>query len=211
MHNNSKEITGPFMKEYHFLVSTTVGKFNGFIHKTTGDGHLISFGLMDQTENLSDILSIKNEVQDAENNKGKILTEMAIKVFEDLVEQYENLKIKYDVCDELNIGGALAAGHIETQIQGDETFRREVDIGGDTILRSARLEAYTKPLMEKIGIQCSMLILSPELIDNLKTNIDFDYWQVVDKDIAVRDFPAIKKVYYRIWKYKLGRPVRIAS
>ncbi len=55
MHNTPKEISAAFMKEYHFFVSTVVGKYKGFIHKTAGDGHLISFGLMDGSSDLSDI------------------------------------------------------------------------------------------------------------------------------------------------------------
>ncbi len=69
---NPNEVSSAFMKEYHFMVCSTVGKFGGFTHKTAGDSHLISFGLMDESADLSDIPGIENDVIDAECEKHNV-------------------------------------------------------------------------------------------------------------------------------------------
>ena len=199
IHTTPKDVSSNFMKEYHFLVSTTVGKYNGFIHKTTGDGHLISFGLMDESADLSDIQEIRSEVVEAEYRKAKILAENAVRMFDDLIIKYEKLKFRYDISERLTIGAALAAGPIEIQIQGDENYRQEVNIEGDTIARSSRLEAYTKFLVTRVKTPGSMLIISPEVVDDLGSEVHSRTWYLKDDEVPVRDFPDLKKVFYRSW------------
>jgi len=198
---NPKEISSAFMKEYHFMVSSTVGKYGGFTHKTAGDSHLISFGLMDESVDLSDIPGIQNEIIEAEMRKAGHLVERSIKMFEELIEKYEKLIARYDISDNLRIGAALASGLIEIQIQGDENYHQEVNIVGDTIVRSVRLEAYTKFLMNQVAPTCSMLILSPEIIDTFKFSFQLNIrsWIIYNSEQYVRDYPELKNLYYIIW------------
>lgn len=196
-----KEVSSAFMKEYHFMVSSTVGKFGGFTHKTAGDSHLISFGLMDGSADLSDIPELREEVMEAEMRKIKVLVETALHMFEELIDKYLQLKLRYDIADDLRVGAALASGMIEIQIQGDQNYHQEVNIVGDTIVRSVRLEAYTKFLMSHIAPTSCMLIISPEIIEKL----DLDYkhniksWTINNNEQHVRDYPHIRKLYYKIW------------
>lgn len=196
-----KEVSSAFMKEYHFMVSSTVGKFGGFTHKTAGDSHLISFGLMDDSADLSDIPELREEVMDAEMRKVKALVETAIQMFEELIEKYLALKLRYDISDNLRLGAALASGMIEIQIQGDENYHQEVNIVGDTIVRSVRLESYTKFLMNHVAPTSSMLIISPEIMEKLELDYKHNIksWMINNNDQQVRDYPHIRKLYYKIW------------
>lgn len=196
-----KEVSSAFMKEYHFMVSSTVGKFGGFTHKTAGDSHLISFGLMNGSADLSDIPELREEVMEAEIRKVKALVETALQMFEELIDKYLKLKLRYDISDNLRVGAALASGMIEIQIQGDENYHQEVNIVGDTIVRSVRLEAYTKFLMNHIEPTSSMLIISPEIIEKLELDykLNIKSWMIDNNDQQVRDYPHIRKLYYKIW------------
>lgn len=211
MHSAPKEVSSAFMKEYHFLVSTTVGKFNGFIHKTAGDGHLISFGLMDESADLSDIRELRFEVISAEMHKSKILAESVETMFDELIEKYEQLKTKYDVTETLCIGAALASGNIEIKIQGNQDYRLEVNIDGDTIVRGARLEAYTKLMLSQLGPESSLLVYSPEIIENLKCHTLLEEWTIQNSSQSVRDYPLIKRLYYKIWHHKRPHQKKLAS
>jgi class 3 adenylate cyclase len=211
MHNSPRDVSAAFMKEYHFLVSTSVGKYNGFIHKTAGDGHLISFGLMDESADLSDIPELRFEVISAEINKSKILAESVEKMFDELIEKYEQLKAKYDVTENLRIGAALASGNIEIKIQGNQNYRLEVNIDGDTIVRGARLEAYTKLMLQQFSPESSLLVYSPEIIENLKCQTALEEWNIQNPSQSVRDYPSIKRLYYKVWRHKAVKPKRIAS
>lgn len=211
LHNNSRDLTSAFMKEYHFLVSTSVGNFNGFLHKTAGDSHLISFGLMDESPSLNDIPELRFELVRADTNKAKVFVEKAIQMFHELIEKYEQLKVKYDIADDLRIGAALAAGTMEIQIQGNKNYRQEVNIDGETIVRCSRLESYTKLLMSVVAPDSSMLILSPEIIENLKCEVTSEEWTIDNKEFSVRDYPELKKIYFLRWQKANQKLKRIAS
>lgn len=201
LQTSPKEVSSAFMKEYHFMVSSTVGKFGGFTHKTAGDSHLISFGLMDGSADLSDIPELREEVMEAEMRKIKALVETAIQMFDELMDKYQKLKLRYDIEDNLRVGAAIASGMIELQIQGDEHYHQEVNIVGDTIVRSVRLEAYTKFLMNHIAPTSSMLIISPEILEELELDykLNIRSWSIDTSDQQVRDYPHIRKLYYKIW------------
>ncbi len=199
LHSIPKEISSSFMREYHFMVSTTVGKFNGFIHKTAGDSHLVSFGLMDESADLSDISELQGEVAEAESRKVQFLASKATLMFEEIVDKFEKLKMHYDISEYLKMGAALAAGPIEIRIQGNKNYRQEVDIEGDAIVRSMRLESYTKLLINRINPVGSLLILSPELIEDLQVEVSFHVWNIREGDQFVRDYPQFKQVYYKAW------------
>lgn len=213
MHMYSEDFTSDFMKEYHFMVSSTVGKFNGFIHKTVGDSHIISFGLMDESADLSDIPEIQNEVQEAEKRKTKVLSEIAILMFAEFMDKFLKLKLRYDISDNLRVGAALAAGSMEIQIQGDEVYRQEVNIVGDTIVRSVRLEAYTKLLISEVAPMGSMLIISPDIMECIGDEFrkKFQSWYINSSDQYVRDYPEMKILYYRIWLPQLDQARVLAS
>lgn len=206
LHTHSQELSSSFMKDYHFLVSTTVGKYNGFIHKTVGDSHIISFGLMDESADLSDIEDLKSELVSAEKIKSQQLAVSAQQMFDELIEKVDQLKASYHIIDDIWIGAGIAAGNIQLQIQGNQTYRQEVNIDGDTIVRCARLEAYTKLIMNKINEKCSVLIFSPEMKGILSSQFNLEPWSTDGQDMAVRDYPDIKMVYYK--KYQAFQKYR---
>lgn len=127
-------------------------------------------------------------------------------MFDELIEKVDQLKASYHIIDDIWIGAGIAAGNIQLQIQGNQTYRQEVNIDGDTIVRCARLEAYTKLIMNKINEKCSLLIFSPEMKGILNSQINLEPWSTDGQDMAVRDYPDIKMIYYK--KYQAFQKYR---
>ena len=148
------------MNEYHSLVSATVGEIGGHVHKLNGDGHLISFGVMDEIP-VNDLPDLGSEGVLAEQNRKKGNFERSVKAFERLMFGSEALKIKYFVGHELKVGAGLAYGEIEVKVLGDELHRKELDIVGESIVRSVRLEGYSKLLNKEIDGLSSFLVIDP--------------------------------------------------
>jgi class 3 adenylate cyclase len=149
-----------FKEQYHLLVSRVVGQFGGFIHKTHGDGHLISLGLMDLEPNLSDIPKIQSELEAAEKSRREQQLAHAVAFFEKLVLHFENLKKDLQISQNICLCAAIDHGEIGLKMLGDPNVRLEFDIEGLVVIRCARLEAYTKTLRASLNSENSFLIVS---------------------------------------------------
>lgn len=194
--NEDPELTAVYMKDYHSFITKIVGDNGGYIHKSNGDGHLISFGVIEEVPDLSDIPGLEEQIKEAHARKLAKYVDSADKIFKSLVEQLIFLSAKYDIGAPVSIGAAVGAGDIRVIIHGDANYRREIDIDGDVIFRVTRLEAYTKVILgAKSGLE-SCLIFSPEVENHLPSDRELTIW-TVDGNSAVRDFPAIRHVFCR--------------
>ena len=103
------------------------------------------------------------------------------------------------------VGAGLDYGKVEVLITGDTTFRKELDIDGEVIVRATRLEAYSKLLISKFDGTSSYLVINSKLIKdpikfpNLKTML------TNVPDLAIRDYPEIHSIYFRQWKHRRVR------
>lgn len=208
---NDKKLTADFMREYHANISRKVAEYGGFLHKSNGDGHLISFGIINENDSLEEIPGLGMELLNAELRSTKHYGEHAVRLMENLIVHFESLKDKYHISSDMRIGAALAAGNIDIKLHGDGVNRSEVDLDGEAVFKSARLEAYTKLMGIKLDEQASIFIISPEIVDSLKIDGNFDVWKINEEALRVRDFPEIEKLYFKKWKLKEREKIRFSA
>lgn len=211
VHNATPEVIKAFMQGYHELVAKTIGHWNGYIHKSSGDGHVISFGVMEREEDLAEIPGLESEQLSANERKMKHLLLHATRSFEEIVKGFDILKRQHGIGLPLLVGAGLSFGGIEVVIRGDDIYRKELDIDGESIVRAVRLESYSKYLNKSISDDSSFLVISPEfertIDEKLKVRICYTQTQAT----AVRDYPWIKFVYYRQWKHNRTRGLARAA
>jgi class 3 adenylate cyclase len=184
-----------FMKDYQNSLSNTVGKYGGFVHKFNGDGHIISFGVMDEFPDLSDIPGLEQEERTASQNRNRYFLGQAVKALEQIIHQFYRIKSKYQITTNTRIGASIDFGAVGIVLQGDNQFRSELDLTGIVIVRGTRLEAYTKTLYEVANLHHSIMILSPTAALYLPEGTSFKHYDL--NDHPVRDFPEIKFILYK--------------
>jgi class 3 adenylate cyclase len=186
-----------FKVSYHKMVATTVGKSGGFIHKTHGDGHLISLGLMNSQEDPSlNMEAAGVEGQLAENYGNQLRN--AIAIFENVFEQFENLKKELGVDPKVCVCASIDWGEIGLTVLGDPDVRLEFDIEGMVVIRCARLEAFTKVLREVFSPYNSYLVVSSSASSYLFGDRNFQVFKTDQH--SVKDFPDEAFVTYREYK-----------
>ncbi len=207
VHNSTPEIMKAFMHSYHELVAKTIGQWGGYIHKSSGDGHIISFGIMEKEEDLSDIPGLGAEQSSAAERKMKHILGHSTTAFEEIVKGFDVLKKKHGISIPMLVGAGLSFGGIDVVIRGDDKYRKELDIDGESIVRAVRLESYSKFLNKSISDDSSFLVISPEFEKTIEPKLGIRICYTQTKETAVRDYPWIKFVYFRQWKHNRVRPV----
>lgn len=199
-----KEITSAFMKDYHNLITDSFLKQGGHLHKSNGDGHILSFGVMDIAD-LSDIASIQTEVEEADERRIATYLEKIDHAFPLFINGFHQLLNKYNLPNILKIGAGLDIGQIRLILHGDLNTKMELDIEGEVIIRSTRLEAYSKVLNKNVHDGSSFLTLTNEAFAYLQKNT-YTQWITSDSDLKIRDYPNIENVYYKAWLLPLQAP-----
>ncbi len=211
MQQESKDSAKEFMHAYHRTMIQTLSQFGGYLHKSNGDGHIISFGVMDKESDMSDIPGLEGELEIASQRRRQDLLRSAIQFFESMLPNFEALKVQYKVQSEIKIGASVASGDIEIIVRGDASVRQEFDIDGEPIVRAARLEAYTKLLSNIVDSNSSYLVISPEFAKFLESFSQIKMVLIDRPEIQVRDYPDMKQVFYRQWKHKRERDSQQAA
>lgn len=182
-----------FMVDYHSLVGREIGRFGGYLHKSVGDSHIISFGAI-ENEDLLGIVPAE-ELHIVEEKRKASYARMAESAWEAIARQFEALKERHGVADPIAIGAAIDYGEVEVRVQGDESYRRELDIDGNVLIRCARLEEFTKDVRKHHDLTGSLLVVSPEL------ELSVPLYRFISLNTSaigsVRDYPEVKKVLCR--------------
>lgn len=197
-------IVRAFMAEYYSVVTKTLSTKPAFLHKTIGDGLLISFGVMDKDIDLSDFPEAAQGEIEAQKRKRSECLRMATQVFFEIAKGIEDLSQKHNVPLPMKLGAGCAYGPIELLVRGDETYRQEMDIQGSTIIKSVRIEAYSKLLNSQIDSDSSFLLVAPELMDAVSAEQGFKTLLITKPEQQVRDFPDIQMLLYRQWKHRVA-------
>ncbi|MES2768835.1 MAG: adenylate/guanylate cyclase domain-containing protein [Bdellovibrionota bacterium] len=196
---NSEQLVKDFMNEYHANVSKIFNDKGGYLHKTSGDGHMVSFGVMDESPDLKDLPGYDTEGLAAEIKLGRARFTNALAAMATLAYQFDTLKQKYDVTENMALGIGVAEGDVTVSVHGDE-HRKELDISGRTIILSSRLETYSKTIKSKIAPTQSVVVLQSTLSRHFEDNHRmFKKWDTLELDLKVRNFPEIDHVYYHVF------------
>jgi class 3 adenylate cyclase len=186
-----------FKESYHKLVASTVGGMGGFIHKTHGDGHLISLGLMNSGEEPVESREGSDfDIQLAQKHGDQL--RKVISIFETVFDEFEKLKEAMNVDPRVCVCASVDYGEIGLNILGDPDVRLEFDIEGMVVIRSARLEAFTKTLREVLSHESSYLVVSSSASSYLFGDRNFKVFKTDEH--RIKDFPDEEFVTYREYK-----------
>ena len=197
--SNDAQKVGYFLNTYQAMVSDLVGQYGGFIHKTMGDGHLISFGLMDDDDvDLSDIPGIETELKQADDRRAQRALKRTILVMDLIAFNTELLAAEMGIPG-IRLGAGLEHGDVELRVFGDSEYRREFDIFGNTIVRATRLQAHTKALLPQAPAGSSLLIASPIAMHYATAELRNRLTETLTDGLPVRDCTDLHSVWLRTY------------
>ncbi len=190
-----------FLRLYYGLVGRVVHALGGHVHKSMGDGHLISFGVMDLPD-LSDIPDLKDALTQAETRRKNELYMHALTAFFEIEKSFIALLRQFPRLPQegLGLGAGMAFGDVHLATYGDEAHKREFEISGETVVLSSRLEQYTKVLREEnsawqhgffsVVVTCEL----PPVLQQDATARTWQHLRTLQQPIP--DFPQVKSVWY---------------
>lgn len=197
----SSEQLNDFIKIYQNKLVNALDKTQGYLHKSMGDGHLISFGLFD-VPSLADIPSLKELQEESEEPRINTYTQAALKFHERVSQDLEKILTSYGLMSGYGIGLAtsLIYGDVRISLIGDTNHRLEFDISGVNINRAARMQEYSKVIRATSNVYTrhfnSIVVIGSEL-DKYLRQLGVEAQQIsTTGDKSVRDFPAVEKVYF---------------
>ena len=192
--NQHPEQWEAFQKAWSKLSSEIVSKSGGNLLKTGGDSLLITFGLFEETPDLSDLPGIENELQEAEARRWRMLTDSCIQCMEQITLAAHKLGAEYFPEKPIRIGIGVDRGPIKKGLRGSD-HRLELDIWGDRVNCASRLEAFCKVVGLGCDPQSSVMVLSPFATDHLRDLVG--YVRVPVAENGIKDFPGIRWVLAR--------------
>lgn len=181
-----------FRKEYFAIVGRAVGRHFGHIQKTAGDSHVITFGVMDQMADLSDIPGLSEQDAEAQRNRLTSIARHVYACMDEIFAQFQVLSQKRFGGVAIRLGGGVDQGWVERAIQGDESAMLELDIAGDAVNCSNRLQEYTKVIQQEFSQGSSLLVISPTAAAFVSAENEWTRIQTSQRPI--RNFPSIGAV-----------------
>jgi len=196
-----------FIAAYSTVIANICATRRGYVQKTTGDGHLISFGVMEDREGFLDLL-------DSDKVEGKIVTgkdrrliyfmSHLLKSLQDIVDAVGLLSMQYLSGHVIKLGVGIDKGDVVTQVQGHASSHLELDITGEPINCASRLEAYSKQFSikdhddDQIGVLTA--VFSPFAADYVP--LDELSIKSPTTELPIRDFEHLKWVIVRRFSAK---------
>ncbi len=117
--NHHTTVAG-IMADYHKLVATNAEEFEGYIHKSAGDGYLVSFGLVDSID-LDDLAEVDPDVLAANKAEKNRKFTLALDFLNNVSKQTMELFKRSNILMNLSLGAAIDYGDIELKIIGDQS------------------------------------------------------------------------------------------
>jgi class 3 adenylate cyclase len=211
--NHHRDQWEAFQKAWAKLSSEIVSKNGGNLLKTGGDSILLTFGLFEDTPDLSDIPGLEKELEEAEARRWRMLTSSCMNCLEQLTRASQQLGVQYFPERPIRIGIGVDRGPIKKGLRGSE-HRLELDIWGDRVNCASRLEAYCKVVANQCDPASSIMVLSPFATDHIPDLTTYFRHDV--QDGGIKDFPGIRWVMAKEFKshaqsQSVPNPGRLAS
>lgn len=184
-----------FRQEFFANTARTIAQHGGYIQKTVGDCHMISFGVVDDDIDLSDIPGIELEMERAENRRLERVSERVFRCMDEIFRDFQKIADRHFPGQTVRLRGGMDKGRVEAGIQGDANHMLEFDINGDAVNCAARLQEYGKVASTKCHDSSSVLIISPFASDFLKDLNLFHRQSTLATPI--RNYPKIRWVLVR--------------
>jgi len=183
-----------FRLSYFSFVSSLIKKHGGYLQKTVGDCHVINFGVMDYGIDLSDIPGIENELDRSEDRRLQSASLSAFDFLDELLSKFSMFAKETFPEKEIQLGAGIDKGWLERSVQGDESAL-ELDVNGDPVNCSNRLQEYSKHLLLEGKVKGSVLVVSPFASDYLPDLNKFECIQTLNH--PVRNYSKIPWVLVR--------------
>lgn len=186
----------PFIKKYQNIVKTRVYEHFGYVHKSMGDGHTISFGVLDDQVDLSDVLGINEDEKIANINTNSQMLSNIIKCLQKIIDDSQQLMNVMQLDIKFRIRGGISVGNVEMSVCGNATHL-EYDIVGDTVVMVARLESYCKYVVKNMTFDDheSIILITPNVTDfyNIIANdvVSVSCEKFFTKANPIRNYPEI--------------------
>lgn len=180
-----------FRRDYFALVSKAVSKHNAYLQKTVGDCHVINFGMLDNDPDLSDIPGIEDDLARAEERRLAHVGQDAFNCLDMIFTDFAQLVSKYFPYRLVRLGGGIDKGLLEKAVQGDENHWLELDVNGEAVNCSNRLQEFSKTLKDQFAPGASLLVISPFASDYIENTQGY---RRVETRSEVRNYPGIKWV-----------------
>lgn len=193
-------VVNDFLAKYHEIITSTSGRYGGFVHKSSGDGHLISFGLMEDHQDLSDVPDIKDKVAQADEMRRRHLFSRADWMILEIVDLLGALKSSSPIFREVRIGAGLSFGPVSVRLIGDKKYRQEFDFHGLPIIEAVRLEAFTKNMFGGDSEAQAIVISTMNFEDDFLQ--DHHFVRQTLSDFRVRDFEKLDTIISKTYKYQ---------
>lgn len=191
--NDRELLTHPvieFYSSFRATVSRISDKYGCVLHKTTGDGAIGLWGILDHVPNLA----LTGESEESALFKLNVnFFDNSVSFFQELVEEVKALSKKYKM--DVTLGAGLCYGKVVVEEYGEKS--RELDIIGVPIIESVRSEAHSKFLIHQKG-KAHYLVVSSECSEFVKDSVHSFRSMVAVESSAVRDFPERKRIFYQI-------------
>lgn len=184
-----------FRADYFATVVEAVENSRGYIHKTIGDGHLISFGVMEDRFGERSTASLTPEFP-AESQRLDYFFERAIECSERVFRAFREVSERHFPSETMKIGAGLDRGPLEIGLVGKEGVQMELDIGGDAINCATRLQDHSKALALEFAPDDFLLVISPFASDHISESVRTRHvFRKIDLDaLKVRNYERISWV-----------------
>ena len=109
--------------------------------------------------------------------------------------------------EKIRLGAGIDRGFVQCGAHGDVSHR-EFDINGEPVNCSNRLQEYTKALSSELGLEGSVLVISPYTADYIEDYSAFK--RISTEKSPIRNFPLIKWVLVREFSQTSGQTRKAA-
>jgi class 3 adenylate cyclase len=189
-----------FHKEFSRFVRAAVAKHKGYIQKTVGDRYVISFGVLDELVEASDVRGVGTESPPSADARLRRVSESTFACIDEILSQIVVIGKRFIPERMINARAGVDRGLLICGISGEGSTGLEFDINGVPVNCSDRLEKFSKNYLEKNPSDGSILVISPSASDYMGDLSPFKRVQlnatsgVCDAGIVVKEFPQIQWV-----------------
>lgn len=203
LQNFTKQWLG-FQEAYFELFKQEVQRFSGYIQKTTGDCHIINFGVMDYGVSLADIPGIENELARAEERRLLRASRNVFNFLDHIIPKFELMALSHIPERNIHLGVGVDKGILERAIKGGS-----LDVNGDPVNCSERLQSYSKKIRELEELNCSLVVISPFASDYLENCNEL--MRIQTNDFPIPNYPGIKWVLVKSFQYAQTQMLKQAA
>jgi class 3 adenylate cyclase len=186
-----------YRADYFKLVSRLASAHSGYIQKTAGDSHIVNFGIMDYGVDLSDIPGIETDLSRAEEKRLQRASDSAFAFMSALFQMNHELSSRFFPGAPVALGAGMDQGWVERGLQGDAEHNLELDVNGEPVNCSSRLQEYAKSLKERLSLDGSIFVVSPYACDYLRNTDHFS--RMVTEGYPIRNYAQIRWVLIRTY------------